>query len=143
VRFVAGALAALVLAAAAIGGWLVYRGVAVSLQAEENLLATLFTVRLVEQFVAEHGRWPRSWSELERVKVSADPAGSDWPARSAAIQRCVAIDFSADPVEIARQDPMAFTAIRPIGPYYEYRDHGEVAYLQQTIRRSVKGADRP
>jgi hypothetical protein len=51
------------------------------------------------------------------------------------------IDFAADPAEIVRQDPLAFTAVKPVGPYYEDRDRGGVAALQATIRRSVKGAD--
>jgi hypothetical protein len=31
---------------------------------------------------------------------------------------------------------MSFTAIRPIGPYYEYRDYGYVGSLQRAIRKS-------
>jgi hypothetical protein len=64
-RIVVGALAALVVAAVGVGGWTVYRCVAVSLEAERNLHATRFTMLLLEQFVAEKGRWPRSWEELE------------------------------------------------------------------------------
>jgi hypothetical protein len=75
-----------------------YRCVAVSLQAEENLHATLFTIRLVEQFVAENGRWPHSWDELEKLSVP----GYDWPAASTDIQRRVVIDFGADLKEIAQ-----------------------------------------
>ena len=152
------ALIVFVIAVVGFGGWMVYRGITVSLQAEENLHATLFTIRLVEQFVAEQGRWPRSWGELEAMPVSGDAPpplqgeisalriggqrGYDWPAASPEIQRRVAIDFAADPAAIVRQDPMDFTAIKPIGPYYEYRDYGFVASLQATIRRSIKGADR-
>lgn len=158
-RFLVRAAFAVVVAAVCFGGWMVYRGIAVSIQAEKNLHASLFTIRLVEQFVAQHGRWPRSWTELERLSVSDDAPspmqqeisavriggqhGYNWPAASAEIQQCVTINFSAEAAEIVRQDPMDFTAIKPIGPYYEYRDYGFVASLQTTIRRSVKGLENP
>jgi hypothetical protein len=145
---------AVLLVAVAYAGWKVYRGVSVSLQAEENLHATLFTVQLVERFVAQHGRWPRSWGELEALAVRGDaPApqpgqvgavciggshGYDWPAASPELQRRVSIDFAADLAQVAAQDAMAFTAIKPIGPYYEYRDYGFVQSLQATLRRSMK-----
>src|SRR5581483_11799092 len=108
-----------------------------SLQAERNLHATHFTMLLVERFVAEKGGWPRSWDELEQTPFDGDLFGRGWPAVSPEVRRRVVIDFSADPVEVARQDPMAFTAIKPVGPYYEDRDAGYVADLQATIRRSV------
>jgi hypothetical protein len=137
---------------------MVYRGIAVSIQAEETLHATLFGVRLVEQFVAENGRWPRSWEELEALQVSQEAPspmsgeisvlriggqhGYDWPGGSQEIRRRVSIDFGADVRAIARQDPMSFAAIKPIGPYYECRDYGFVDSLQATIRKSVKEASR-
>jgi len=52
-----------VLTTVVIGGSMVYLGVSTSLQAEENLHSTLFVIRLVEKFVAENERWPRSWEE--------------------------------------------------------------------------------
>ncbi len=139
-RYLIRILAFLILGAIGIGGWMAYRGLIHSVQAEINLHDTTFTARLVEHFVEQRGRWPRSWAELEGLPI---PAGarwgrSDWPASSAELQRHVRIDFTADPVEIARQDPMSFTAIEPIGPYYEYWQHGHVPSLQATIRRSIK-----
>lgn len=147
----------LVLAAIALVGWLFYHAVSRALQAENSLLDTLFTIRLVEQFVAEQRRWPSSWAELEAVRISDRPPspengppgplriggahGYDWPVESAMVQRRVSIDFAADATAIARQDPMSFTAIAPIGPRYEYRDYGFVESLQMTIRKSVEGAD--
>jgi hypothetical protein len=41
----------------------------------------------------------------------------DWPASSPEIKLRLVIDFDADPLEVAGQDPMAFTAIRPLGPF--------------------------
>ena len=49
------------------------------------------------------------------------------------MQRRVEIDFNADLNDIAEQNSMTFDAIKPIGPFYEYRDYGIVDSLQQTI----------
>jgi hypothetical protein len=147
-------VAALILLGPGAGSWVLYRGVAGSLQAEENLHTTLFTIRLVEEFVALNGRWPHSWDELEKLPVSGDAPspmsggrsalriggehGYDWPGASQAIRRRVSIAFGANPRQIARQDPMSFAAIKPIGPYYEYRDYGLVASLEAMIRKGLK-----
>jgi hypothetical protein len=42
--------------------------------------------------------------------------GREGPAISDEFQRRISIDFGVDPFEVARQDRMNFTAIRPIGP---------------------------
>jgi hypothetical protein len=138
-----------VLTAIGIVAAMVILGVSSSIRAEKNLHSTIFVIRLVEQFVAEERRWPRSWAELESVSFPSDAPrpgngelsvimiggqhGYEWPAASKDLQSRVAIDFSADPAALARQDPMSFAAIKPIGPYYEYRDYGFVQSLQQTI----------
>lgn len=38
---------------------------------------------------------------------------------------------------------MEFEAIKPIGPYYEYRDYGFVESLQQTLKATVADAVPP
>jgi hypothetical protein len=138
VRFtVRRGLVALLLAIIGLGGWVLYRGVSASLEAERNLHATLFTIRLVERFVSERGRWPRSWDELEAMSIRDDLFGQQWPAVSPEVRSRVSIDFGIDPRGVARQDPMSLTAIRPTGPYYEYRDYPPVKSLQRTIHRSI------
>ena len=54
----------------------------------------------------------------------------------------ISIDFGVDPQDVARQDPMRFTAIRPTGPSVEYRTWGAVEALQRTIRKSLRGSTR-
>ena len=154
--YIGFALACIVVMALLVGAWMLYTGITVSLQAEENLHATLFTIRLVEQFVHDQGRWPQSWRELEAVKLPADAPsplnneltviriggshGYDWPAQSPHLQECVTIDFAADANTIINQDPMQFQAIKPRGPYYEYRDYGFVESLQATLKDAVAQA---
>ena len=58
---------------------------------------------------------------------------------SGKLQQRMSIDFGVNPSDVARQDRMKFTAIRPNGPYYEYRDYGDVDRLQDAIRKSVSG----
>ena len=43
---------------------LIYHAASVSIQAENTLHVTQFAIRLVDRFVSERGRWPRSWGEL-------------------------------------------------------------------------------
>ena len=127
----------LVFAMAGLGIWLVYQCVSASLQAESNLHYSHDALQLVERFVAQQERWPRSWAELEGVDMRDSRFGAEWPAVFAEMQRRISIDFEVDPLDVARQDRMTFTAIRPKGPYYEYRDYGSVDSLQAAIRKSV------
>lgn len=139
-RWVPRVLVALFLAFFGAGGALIYYAASVSIQAENTLHVTQFAIRLVDGFVSERGRWPRSWGELEGVSMREGPFGQEWPAASPEVQRRVSIDFSIDPRDVAGQDPMSFTAIRPIGPHFEYRHYGVVESLQETIRKSRIGA---
>jgi hypothetical protein len=128
----------LIITVSGLGIWRIYQGISTSLQAETNLHYSFFALQLVESFVTEKGRWPRSWSELEGVEIPDDP-GRRWPAVSAEMQQRIVIDFAVDPLEVAQQRRLTFTAIRPKGPYYEYRDYGYVDRLQDKIRKSVLG----
>ena len=130
--------------------WLIYYVISSSIRAEHNLHSTLFVVRLVDEFVYENHRWPRAWSELEELEFSGNantPRNGElkavrvggamrfqWPADSPALQCRVAINFQANLNEIVEQETMEFEGIKPIGPYYEYRDYGIVDSLQETIR---------
>ena len=132
------------------GVGLVHNGISTSIRAENNLHSTLYVVRLVDEFVCENRRWPESWSELEQLQFAGDAytprngelnavrvggaKTSQWPTDSPALQQRVSVKFDADLDKIADQDPMEFDAIKPIGPYYEYRDYGTVDSLQETIR---------
>ncbi len=136
----ASTLIALILTLIGAGAAIIYHAASVAIQAENNLHATLFAIRLVDRFVSERGRWPRSWAELEGVSIGEGWLGKEWPAASPELQRRVFIDFGIKPLDVSGQDPMTFTAIRPIGPYFEYRDYGGVKSLQETIRKSMLGA---
>lgn len=146
--------AVIVLIPVVVGIGMLVGGAWISLKAEENLHATQFAIRLVEQFVYENGRWPTSWGELERVSF---PTGglsplSDWYADSRVqhelrewrhrwpkLESQVEIDFSADMAGIVLQDPMTVEAIKPIGPYYEWRGSNHMASLQDTLRQALAG----
>jgi hypothetical protein len=149
-RWLLLALALVVAIALGLGAWLVYRVVTVSLLAEENLHASRFAIRLVEEFVRTHRRWPRSWEELAGLKAQRGPFDhgygmvgyvwpEDWPAALPRLRLRVVIDFDADPGRVARQETQEFSAVKPIGPYFEYRDYGEVDRLQSAIRRRIVG----
>lgn len=138
--------------AIALCGGILYMAASSAFRAEERTQTTLFMIRLVDQFVHEHGRWPKSWGELEQMTFPSDAPsalnsrftmpleeggrGYEWPAQSAHLQENVAIDFGADVDVIINQNPMEFEAIKPIGSFYEYRDYGFVESLQDTLAKS-------
>jgi hypothetical protein len=144
------AVAVLLVALAASGGAF-FHSVYRAAQAERDLHLTLFVIRLVERFVTDRGHWPRSWEELEGLAAGSDPphphdagagdrasgvqSGYDWPAATPEVRRWVVIDFDADPAVVAAQDPMSFTAVRPVTPGFEYRYSGDLESLQATLRK--------
>jgi hypothetical protein len=106
------------------------------MDAEANYHATTNVVRVVDQFVRIHGRWPRSWDELETLSgPELEQVG--WPRRASAFRQRVFIDFDANPAEVAQQPWQSFQAIRPIGLCMEYRDLGDVTILRDTMRQCI------
>jgi hypothetical protein len=127
----------LMIAISGLGIWLICQGVSTSIKAESNLHLSLFSLELVERFVIREGQWPRSWAELEESEMRAGPLSREWAQTFTEVQKRIIIDFGVDRQDVARQDRMVFTAIRPKGPFYEYRDYGYVDSLQAAIRKSV------
>lgn len=122
-------------------------------EAEQNLHATLLVIGLVEKFVEEHRKWPKSWEELEEWKVDGvrvEPQKErtnviriggamqyEWPSSSPEIRKRVLIDFHATLNEMSKQQPREFRAIQPNGECYDYRIYGYIKSLQDTIRKAI------
>jgi hypothetical protein len=97
----------------------------------------LLTFAVVEDYVkSNHGAWPRSWQDLETLP-SRSYGMYVWPKDRQRIQEYVAIDFAADPADLARQTPEEFKAIRPIFGYYSYKDDRELRSLLKTLSESM------
>ncbi len=131
-------------------------------EAWRNGAATIATIRLVDHYVEENGRWPSSWRDLESVTLRMAPlvSGDDdaepdqsvgdseyfryqdwnWPEASPEFQRRVHIDFNAVPSLIVLMDGQrfVFNAIQPTGSVGEYYDIADdVKALQKTIRQHI------
>jgi hypothetical protein len=121
-------------------GWCLYQGASASLHAEHVLHAALLVVELLQEHVEQHdGEWPRSWGDLEALPPRRWGM-FEWPKDSHDIQRYVAVDFSVDPMWLAMQTVDQFDAVRPIGPYYPFKDKGSIAALLKALReRKGKG----
>jgi hypothetical protein len=133
-RRVTRAVVAVAVIVALIGGFCVYQGISASLHAEHVLHAALLTVQLLTDHVTSNdGEWPRSWSDLEDLPPR-EWAMFEWPEDSSEVQQYVEVDFAADPQRIAEQSVHEFDAVRPIGPYYPFKDRGTVEALLKTIR---------
>jgi hypothetical protein len=62
--------------------------------------------------------------------------GYEWPDQAKTVRQQVTIEFHADPKAIVAQDPMLFTAIKPVSSRKEYRRYGFVESLQQTLKKA-------
>jgi hypothetical protein len=139
-RFGLRAILVVLVVVVAGGAWLTYKAVNTALHAEMALHATNEVCDLVKRYVQQHdGAWPRSWHDLEQVNC---PPGTynvfPWPEKSPELQQFVAINFAADPKQLATQSPADFEAIKPIGPHYPYKQDGFVESLLESLRSSRK-----
>jgi hypothetical protein len=124
-----------VVIAAMVAGFCIYQGVSASLHAEHVLHAALLTVQLLDEYVVlNDGQWPHSWSDLEKLPPKHRGGMFSWPEDSTDVQKYVELDFSANPQNLAKQSANQFDAVRPIGPYYEFKDYGSVEALLKSIR---------
>jgi hypothetical protein len=133
-RWVIRVIVILIVAVIVVSGFCLYRGVSDSIHAEHVLHGALLTVQLLDDYVVMHdGDWPKSWTDLERLP-SRESAIFEWPKDSKKLQEYVEVDFSADPEHLAKQNVDEFDAVRPIGPYYPFKDRGSVEALIKSIR---------
>src|SRR5262245_8717790 len=114
-RSITRIVSVVVLMAVLAGAYCVYQGIAASLHAEHTLHAAMLTIEVIDEHVTSHdGTWPRSWAELETLPPR-EWAMFAWPQDSAKVQQYAAVDFSADPKQLAQQSIDEFDAVRPIG----------------------------
>lgn len=129
-----------------------------SWQAELNLHSTLYVTRLVDQYVQQNGRWPKSWADLEAMPYDQQTPKSvrrgnvgiaigggmqfQWPQQSPELRDRVTIDFDATPQEVINADVVKFQPIRPNGPYYDYWKYGFIEHLQESMRQAATSPDR-
>jgi hypothetical protein len=134
---------AVVIIAVLVGAFCVYQGVSTSLHAEHVFHAAILTVQVLDEYVAQHdGQWPRSWRALEQLPPKQRVSMYEWPQDSQEVKKYVTVDFSANPQRLAKQTPAEFDAVRPIGPYYPFKDSWQVKTLLDTIRASTAGSER-
>ncbi|MCA9110583.1 MAG: hypothetical protein KDA52_11570 [Planctomycetaceae bacterium] len=109
-------------------GWSVVSGARTSVQAEYCLHSCILATAVLEEHVKRtEGRWPASWDELPTTVPSVESGSMyDWPEDIDTIKKYVAIDFGADPAELAQSSTESFSALQPIGPcYLSYDRHFE------------------
>jgi hypothetical protein len=125
--------AALVVAGAA----LAYRGVAVSLEAEHTLHANNLVLEVVTAHLEnDNAEWPNSWDELTVTVPTRQRGMYSWPDDLEELQQRVKIDFSLTTADVSTMDPATFSAIAPIGPYYQVTDNRVESLLQAARQRT-------
>lgn len=138
-RYVRWLTGLIVLAVLLVVVWLGGKTIHLWYLVERDYSSTLFVLKLVEDYVTEHGEWPKSWRDLEQVKRT-EPW--DWPKNSRAIQSHIHVDFNVNLDELAGQSVEEFQAIRPIRPNEFFNDDNlgrrRVEPLLKTIRGLTK-----
>ena len=120
-------------------------------QDERTAAAVGATMRLVERFIWDNGRWPRSWKELEaipppiaRIIIGGDEDKWTWPDASREFQKRVIIDFNMDPAraQAVLQNDHDFEAVRPRTPG-EYFPTQAIPDLERAIREVILKQSKP
>ena len=87
------------------------------------------------QILRGEGKWPSNWDDLTTVKRDNNRGMYAWPTDADKIKDLVEIDFHSDPRELAKQSIQEFEAIKPIGPFYPYKQDGYVESLLETLKK--------
>jgi hypothetical protein len=109
-------LGILFILALATGGYLVYRGIQITMRAEERLQAT----RVVAELIADHieksptHSWPTSWADLE--KLPREGCMFRWPQQASEYKAIVTIDFTTTTAKVLTQSRHLHRRHRPPRP---------------------------
>lgn len=108
-----------VIVAATAGGWLVYQGVRVSLEAENTHQAYLRVLDALEIYVRKNNRqWPPNWEELSAFALKEDPERFDMLGDLDDVRQRVAVRFDLSADEVSKLKATNFAAAQPIDPSY-------------------------
>lgn len=99
-------------------GFVVWRGVSNSLEAEATLHAYNLVLDVVAEYIKEHEMWPDSWDALGNTSPALEHNVWTWPRNMDEIRRRVKIDFSLQIHDVARMHEDTFNAIEQVGPHY-------------------------
>ena len=120
-------------------GTCVYLGISSSLHAERTLHSINLSTVVVDRFIQQEQRWPKSWDDLRSVQAVDAPSMYSWPEDAETVREFVAIDFDANVLTVASQTADDFDAIKPIGSYYPYKKYGYVDSLIESARVITDG----
>jgi hypothetical protein len=122
-----------VIAGATYIGWAVRRALVVSHTAVFGRVATEWVTQYVDE---HHGAWPPSWDALLDCTSPPIFPGHNPQEFLETLKSVVAIDFQAEPRQLAGQAVEQFTAIRSLDGYgVDDREYWDVSSLIQTLRK--------
>jgi hypothetical protein len=99
--------------------FVIYKGVSVSLRAQETLQANRLVLEKLMKYLGEHpNRWPKDWEELAQTRDDSFQGMFRWPEDIPEIRKRVEIDFQVTRADVAAMKVEEFSAVRPIGPNY-------------------------
>ncbi|QDS98637.1 hypothetical protein [Adhaeretor mobilis] len=115
-KYWVGILAATIAVALLVAIGIAVKAALFALDCEHSLHAMHNVLTACRAYVEEHeGNWPKSWDELQPLYTYEGDVAAETKER-------IAVDFGADPAELATQSIESFTGIRPKGPIFEAYD---------------------
>ncbi|MCH8046242.1 MAG: hypothetical protein IID44_21235 [Planctomycetes bacterium] len=118
-------------------GYMLYRGVTSSIEAEYTLQADRLVLQVLTQHLKENsGKWPSSWTELQSTVPEAEYSMWKWPNDIDEIKERIHVDFTLQTEDVARMDVDSFTAVRQSYPNYGPNE-SFIERLIWTARESV------
>ncbi len=118
-------------------GYLLYRGVTSSIEAEYTLQADRLVLQVLTQHLKENsGEWPSSWKNLQSTVPEAEFGIWKWPNDIDEIKERIHVDFTLETEDVAKMDVDSFTAVRQSYPNYGPNE-AFIERLIWTARESV------
>jgi type II secretory pathway pseudopilin PulG len=103
-------------------------------EAERTLHAERVVFLVLERYARDNPQgWPKSWEELSSVQLPPAEQSPifNWPKNLDEFRKRVDVNFGLSRGDVEAMHADTFSAIRPIGPYYELSYEEIGAFLQE------------
>ncbi len=107
-----------------------------AIRSERERLSALFVCDLVREFVADQGKWPKSWQELEIYEYTNDI--HQWPKDSELVKSRVSINFQINLKDLNLDSLEHLDAIRCENSWYDFKKSGQYHDLTESLKKVIE-----